>query len=192
MTKQKIKPEPGYRFLKKGDIIKAGDRGQSVYGGRWFDCISCVGEKADSNKTTIYRMARKVELKVEKPKTNKPEPGYQLLKDGEIIKDGDRCGWKQGTPDWMDSKWAIGKRVGSFIINYTIFTRKKVWAKEAVDKEIQLNKLNLDKLASLLDVTVSGVVAKVENVLKEKAQLEMQLKELKRNLQGMVSYIKTT
>jgi hypothetical protein len=108
----RIRPQKGYRMLKKGEIIKAGDVFRHKIGGFTWDKVrSSIGKPAgslDFNETTNLVFAR--EIKAEFPHCAKgvePGEGYRLLALEETIQAGDE--YESARSGWTQSSWAGDK-----------------------------------------------------------------------------------
>jgi hypothetical protein len=95
-----VDPGPGYRLLKVGEIIKAGDEFRSISGG-WHSTEE-AGEKYDRSGVEYCMYYRR---KIDTASFINPGPGYRLLKVGEIIQKGDEF-WHSTELRWKISSFA--------------------------------------------------------------------------------------
>lgn len=94
-----FQPDPGYRILRNGEVIREGDEIWDFGPAKWIPC-SIIGSE-------VYRATVRRKL----PAAVEPGLGYRLLGDHEIVQKGDEFnGWAKG--------WRLADRtVGSSVSN---------------------------------------------------------------------------
>lgn len=122
----KFKIPAGYRLLRPGSKIIEGDKYDWRYRGHdWSDCSSSVGEIYGDDgggfdaKDVVVITARPVKTRQPKPKKESFKDvipaGYELVKEGSIIKEGDKFEWRRlmSNPRFVEIGSPIGHEYSS-------------------------------------------------------------------------------
>lgn len=199
---KRIRPQKGYRMLKRGEKIEKGDifhQKNDVFNQGWTEVGSSIGlTVGDKNRSETLKLvfSRKIkEKKAEAPKKLPPSDmpkGYRVLEKGEVIQQGDKG--TQHAGGWINLSDTVGMKAGDAGALKWNIRKIEVKVPEVKPEPVKSDKWTIspegaqgcyNDLQDILGTKHLNVVSMVRNMVQDNQALKNEVAALKAKLEAV-------